>query len=106
MTATFTATGDPLQLPQHIVPSAYREWGVELHDYQSICSCKASGGSLVDPVKVARPAAAAAVGAAASTAQQRSMSYKLKRMMPTVGCEADAVAFIEEASSLWQDLDG
>ncbi|MEW5318748.1 MAG: hypothetical protein WDW38_009943 [Sanguina aurantia] len=98
VTATFSASGEPLQLPQHIVPSAFREWGVELHDYQSICSCKATG-SQAPPTPTTMAAAGGSTGA-------RSMSYKLKRMMPTVGCEADAVAFMEEASSLWQDLDG
>lgn len=30
-----------------------------------------------------------------------TLSYRVRRMMPTVGCEADAVAFTEEAQSLW-----
>jgi len=30
-----------------------------------------------------------------------TMSYRVRRMMPTVGCEADAVAFTEQSENLW-----
>ena len=30
-----------------------------------------------------------------------TLSYRLRRMMPTVGCEADAVAFTEQVQALW-----
>ena len=33
-----------------------------------------------------------------------TLSYRLRRMMPTVGCEADAVAFTEQAEALWSRL--
>lgn len=73
VTVSFDADGTPQQLPERFVPGAYREWGVELFDWQSQCSCTTEGGQL------------------------RST---LRRLMPTVGCEADAVAFTEEASTV------
>lgn len=54
-------------------PQAFRQWGVELHDWQSQCSVKADGA-----------------GVDATT----------RRMMPTVGCEADAIAFTSDARRL------
>ncbi|BDA40359.1 hypothetical protein COCOBI_01-0120 [Coccomyxa sp. Obi] len=71
ITATFNSRGEALELPEHYVPSAYREWDVHLYDWQSLCSMQVNG--------------------------QEGLRYSLKRMMPTVGCEADAVAFTEEA---------
>lgn len=38
VTATFTPSGDPEQLPERYVPGAFRDWGVELWDWQSQCS--------------------------------------------------------------------
>jgi len=38
VTASFNADGSPQQLPERFVPDAYREWGVELFDWQSQCS--------------------------------------------------------------------
>ena len=35
--ATFDPEGHPQELPEHFVPSAYREWGQKLHDWQ-VCS--------------------------------------------------------------------
>ncbi|WIA14417.1 hypothetical protein OEZ85_002943 [Tetradesmus obliquus] len=76
ITATFTPAGEPEQLPEHYVPGAFRDWGVELWDWQSQCSSTT---------------AAAADG----RLKLRSM---VRRLMPTVGCEADAIAFTEEVS--------
>ncbi|KAK9823574.1 hypothetical protein WJX72_003936 [[Myrmecia] bisecta] len=70
VTGTFDAHGQPQQLPEYYVPQAFREWGVELYDWQSQCSMLASDSGL---------------------------QYTLRRMMPSVGCEADATAFTEEA---------
>jgi hypothetical protein len=77
VTVTFSADGSPEQLPEYYVPAAFRDWGVELHDWQTHVStlADASGVKLV-----------------------------VKRLMPTVGCEADAVAFVEEASNMFEDL--
>lgn len=75
VTATFTSTGIPMQLPENVVPGAYREWGVELHDWQSQCS--------------------------AHSPEPGVLVYLLRRLMPTVGCEADAVAFKEESRRLF-----
>jgi hypothetical protein len=69
VTATFQAEGAPRQLPEYYVPQAYRDWGVELYDWQSQCSMLASDTGL---------------------------AYSLRRLMPTVGCEADAIAFTED----------
>lgn len=41
VTASFSPEGQPLQLPEYYVPEAYREWGVELFDWQTQCSCQA-----------------------------------------------------------------
>ncbi|CAN6308187.1 unnamed protein product [Urochloa humidicola] len=64
--ADFTAAGDPVELPENVVPEAYREWGVQVFDWQTQCPTHA------DP---ATPCA---------------LHYRLVRLLPTVGCEADA----------------
>uniref|UniRef100_M8CWM1 DUF3598 domain-containing protein n=1 Tax=Aegilops tauschii TaxID=37682 RepID=M8CWM1_AEGTA len=64
--ADFTVAGDPVELPANVVPDAYREWGVQVFDWQTQCP------TLADP---------AAPGA---------LHYRLVRLLPTVGCEADA----------------
>jgi len=64
--ADFTAAGDPVELPENVVPEAYREWGVQVLDWQTQCP------TLADP---AAPCA---------------LHYRLVRLLPTVGCEADA----------------
>ncbi|XP_004985868.1 uncharacterized protein LOC101755828 isoform X2 [Setaria italica] len=64
--AEFTAAGDPVELPENVVPEAYREWGVQVFDWQTQCP------TLADP---AAPCA---------------LHYRLVRLLPTVGCEADA----------------
>ena len=58
VSATFMPDGTPEELPPHLVPEAYREWGVQVHDWQTQCSA----------------------GAAAD-----ELRYTLKRLMPTVG---------------------
>ena len=52
---------------------AYRDWGVELYDWQSQCSIRAD---------------------------QAGATLTHRKMMPTVGCEADAAAFTEEGQLL------
>lgn len=64
--ADFTAAGDPVELPENVVPEAYRDWGVQAFDWQTQCP------TLADP---AAPCA---------------LHYRLIRLLPTVGCEADA----------------
>ncbi|KAJ0968859.1 hypothetical protein J5N97_021736 [Dioscorea zingiberensis] len=64
--ADFTTTGCPIELPENVVPEAYREWGVEVFDWQTQCPTLASESG------------------------DRSLFYKLIRLLPTVGCEADA----------------
>ena len=54
---------------------AYREWGVTLYDWQSNCSMHCSGTD--------------------------GLSYTQRRMMPTVGCEADAIAFTSQQQQLF-----
>jgi hypothetical protein len=72
VTVTFDGAGARQQLPSNFVPPAYREWGVELFDWASQCSMLAT---------------------------PEGLRYKLRRLMPTVGCEADAVAFTEEGAA-------
>lgn len=69
VTASFDVDGKPKQLPEYYVPEAFREWGVELYDWQTQCSM---------------------------LVQDEGMKYNIRRLMPTVGCEADAIAFTEE----------
>ncbi|XP_040384766.1 uncharacterized protein LOC121055756 [Oryza brachyantha] len=64
--AEFTAAGDPVELPEKVVPEAYREWGVQVFDWQTQCP------TLADP------------------AAPCDLHYRLVRLLPTVGCEADA----------------
>ncbi|WVZ55300.1 hypothetical protein U9M48_005976, partial [Paspalum notatum var. saurae] len=64
--ADFTASGEAVELPESVVPAAYREWGVRVLDWQTQCP------TLADP---AAPCA---------------LHYRLVRLLPTVGCEADA----------------
>ncbi|GMH16319.1 hypothetical protein Nepgr_018160 [Nepenthes gracilis] len=63
--ADFTSEGKPIELPEYIVPEAYREWDVKVHDWQTQCP------TLAEP-------------------EDFLLSYKLIRLLPTVGCEADA----------------
>lgn len=65
--ADFTAAGEPVELPANVVPEAYREWGVQVLDWQTQCP------TLADPA-----------GAPCA------LHYRLVRLLPTVGCEADA----------------
>ena len=52
-------SGQPQEIPEHYVPSAYREWDVQLYDWQTQCSSQA----LLD----------------------EGLRLSLKRLMPTVG---------------------
>ncbi|KAG6548541.1 hypothetical protein Mapa_010029 [Marchantia paleacea] len=63
--ADFTFTGEPLELPSSVVPDAFRDWGVEVHDWQTMCPTLAMEES-------------------------QDFSYRVIRLLPTVGCEADA----------------
>ncbi|KAK1433416.1 hypothetical protein QVD17_10326 [Tagetes erecta] len=63
--ADFTIDGNPIELPENVVPNAYREWEVHVYDWQTQCP---------------------------TLAQQDNAyaMYKLIKLLPTVGCEADA----------------
>ncbi|GIL54250.1 hypothetical protein Vafri_9826 [Volvox africanus] len=80
VTVTFNAEGSAQPLPERFVPGAYREWGVELYDWQSQSSCLVTQGPSNGP----------------------SLRNIFKRLMPTVGCEADAIAYVEEAEDVWK----
>lgn len=41
-TVTFSASGEAQELPQHYVPGAFRDWGVQLFDWQSSTSMTAT----------------------------------------------------------------
>lgn len=68
--ATFDTNGEARELPEYYVPQAYRDWDVQLYDWQSQCSINST---------------------------ETGLMCVTRRMMPTVGCEADAIAFTEEA---------
>ena len=55
--------GDVSTLPAHYVPDAFREWGVEIFDWQSQCS---------------------------TTPREGGLYVRDARFVPVVGCEADA----------------
>jgi hypothetical protein len=77
VTATFNPAGDALDLPERFVPQAFRDWDMVPKDWQSQCS-------------VPPPEQAAGGGGLPL------LRFASRRMMPTVGCEADAVAFTDE----------
>lgn len=54
-----------MELPESVVPEAYREWEVKVLDWQTQCPTLAHPSNF-------------------------SLNYKLIRLLPTVGCEADA----------------
>ncbi|PON89893.1 glycerol kinase [Trema orientale] len=63
--ADFSNEGDPIELPERVVPEAFREWEVKVFDWQTQCPTLAHPEELL-------------------------LSYKLIKLLPTVGCEADA----------------
>ncbi|KAL6965181.1 hypothetical protein U1Q18_036234 [Sarracenia purpurea var. burkii] len=63
--ADFSGNGKPIELPESVVPEAYREWEVKVFDWQTQCP------TLVQP-------------------ENTVLFYKLIKLLPTVGCEADA----------------
>jgi hypothetical protein len=100
VTATFSPSGDALELPERFVPQAFREWDMVPKDWQSQCSvpplleaAAAAGGA---EGAAPRHAASSSSPAAAAAAASPPLRYASRRMMPTVGCEADAVAFTED----------
>ncbi|KAL3139536.1 hypothetical protein ABBQ38_003859 [Trebouxia sp. C0009 RCD-2024] len=74
-TATFAADGKPHELPSQYVPKEFTDWNVTLYDWQSQCSMQP---------------------------QATGMKCLLKRLMPTVGCEADAQSFNEDKRKLFE----
>eukprot|EP00884_Botryococcus_braunii_P000317 jgi/Botrbrau1/10286/Bobra.0120s0008.1 len=66
---TFRPDGHAEEIPPYYVPQAYRDWDMQLYDWQAQCSM---------------------------LADDRGLGYLTRRLMPTVGCEADAIAFEEE----------
>lgn len=64
--ADFSAKGKPIELPEHVVPEAFREWEVKMYDWQTQCP------TLAQPD------------------QPATVACKLIKLLPTVGCEADA----------------
>jgi hypothetical protein len=78
VTSTFGPDGSVRQLPEYYVPDAYKEWGVEVVDWTHMTSTLVSDDGL---------------------------SNAVKKFMPTVGCEADAVAFVEEGHQALRTLE-
>lgn len=75
-TATFGADGLPQALPEDAVPKEYSNWDITLYDWQSQSSMLPTTSGV---------------------------KHLFKRILPTVGCEADAQTFREESSNLFQD---
>ncbi|KAK4405404.1 hypothetical protein Sango_0546900 [Sesamum angolense] len=65
--ADFTVQGEPIELPEMVVPEAYREWEVKVFDWQTQCPTLAQSHNNCP-----------------------SLMYKTIKLLPTVGCEADA----------------
>ncbi|KAL8143706.1 hypothetical protein V2J09_016738 [Rumex salicifolius] len=63
--ADFTTEGKPIELPERVVPEAFREWEVKVFDWQTQCPTLADEQNFV-------------------------LSYRSVKLLPTVGCEADA----------------
>ncbi|XP_050261514.1 uncharacterized protein LOC126706218 [Quercus robur] len=78
--AEFTNEGNPIELPESVVPEAYREWEVKVFDWQTQCP------TLAQP-------------------EEPLLIYKSIKLLPTVGCEADAATrySIDERSIGGQD---
>ncbi|GAB2219292.1 hypothetical protein Droror1_Dr00006927 [Drosera rotundifolia] len=68
--ADFTIDGKPIELPESVVPGAYREWDVQVFDWQTQCP------TLAEP-------------------ESNLLSYRVIRLLPTVGCEADAATIYD-----------
>lgn len=66
---TFKEDGSAEEIPPYYVPQAYRDWDLQLYDWQVQCSMLAN---------------------------EKGLQYVTRRLMPTVGCEADAIAFEEQ----------
>eukprot|EP01018_Ginkgo_biloba_P028750 Gb_15857 [translate_table: standard] len=63
--AEFSIEGQPIELPESVVPEAFREWDVQVYDWQTQCPTLAEENTI-------------------------AIRYKSIRLLPTVGCEADA----------------
>lgn len=63
--ADFSNQGSTIELPESVVPEAYREWEVKVFDWQTQCP------TLANP-------------------EDQVLEYKSIQLLPTVGCEADA----------------
>lgn len=65
----YDAQGNALELPHHLVPDAYREWDMVPTSWQTQCSMRVV---------------------------EDRVEWVNRKLIPTVGCEADAVAFEED----------
>ncbi|XP_050887935.1 uncharacterized protein LOC127093077 [Lathyrus oleraceus] len=63
--ADFSNQGGTIELPEYVVPEAYREWEVKVFDWQTQCP------TLANP-------------------EDHVLEYRSIQLLPTVGCEADA----------------
>lgn len=71
--ADFTPQGEPIQLPESVVPEAYREWDVKVFDWQTQC-----------------PTLSQLLHHDNDDNLSPSFMYKSIKLLPTVGCGADA----------------
>jgi len=66
---TYDPKGNALELPHHFVPEAYREWDMVPTSWQTQCSMRM---------------------------MEDHVQWVNRKLIPTVGCEADSVAFEED----------
>eukprot|EP00958_Prasinococcus_capsulatus_P011563 scaffold1146_cov399-Prasinococcus_capsulatus_cf.AAC.52 len=89
---TFNQQGEVCEIPYQYVPEEFREWGVRLTEWQvqnSVLASPTLGSLVVGEVQAARGLP--------------GMVSRVKRLLPTVGCEADAIAFEEETQITLRD---
>ena len=71
--ATFDAHGKAQLLPDRYLPESYREWGIEILDWQTQCSMQTT---------------------------ESGNHCKLRKLFTGAGCEPDAIASVEERWAL------
>jgi len=87
------ATGAAVSIPERFIPDAFRQWGVPVLGFDRVTSSEIRTRTAVDT-----PGGDTAVDAAKppsphsqSSPSSLELYIKISRILPTVGCEADAV---------------
>ena len=98
MLVTYDAKGEAQELPPSVVPAAFREWEVSVRDWQTQCSTVVDGsGVLRYRLRRLVREESEKRGRAASPQRRRARpAHPLPSLqLPSVGCEADATAFVD-----------